>query len=123
MDGTHNRNEEQLRELLIDHLVFGLEPDAVRELVLLLSGVSAGDLESLERVVATVALAGCPGRFPPLPARLRTRIRATASACLQQAEHPREGGATPPADACGRRDEVQSDVDRNQPGIVNEPAE
>lgn len=81
-DGDRNAaaGRERLLELLADRAVFGLEPAEEAELAGLLRDHPAADVESLDRVAASVAVA-VGGALPAaLPAGLRARLGADLGA-------------------------------------------
>ena len=71
--------EERILLLLADQAAFGLSADEQEELSALLAGVPEFDQDCMQRLAATVHLAGVGKELEPLPASIHERILASAS--------------------------------------------
>ena len=71
--------EERILCLLADQAAFGLSSHEQEELSALLVMTPDFDQDCMQRMAATVYLAGCGDELEPLPAELQQRIRNRAS--------------------------------------------
>lgn len=77
--GDTSQPIDRLEELLADRALQGLSPEEERELAELLSKSPDVDADAFDRAAAAIDLALGEQRFEPLPARLKSRVAASAS--------------------------------------------
>ena len=73
-----------LLRLLAERAVFGLDDTKQREFANLMAAFPDVDAECMDRAAAAVALAGSAAGLEPLPPRVRSAIRRTASDYLNK---------------------------------------
>jgi hypothetical protein len=73
-----------LLRLLAERAVFGLDDNKQREFANLMAAFPDVDTESMDRAAAAVVLAGAAAGLEPLPPRVRSAIRRTASDYLNK---------------------------------------
>jgi hypothetical protein len=84
MSRSWDYQRKRLLSLLAELAVFGLEGSKRREFTNLMAALPDFDAECMDRAAAVVVLAGSAERLEPLPSRLRSAIRRTASDYLNK---------------------------------------
>lgn len=93
--------EEQLLDLLAERAVFGLHQRRRHKLQRLLAETPILDPDCLDRLAASLTLAGQRRVLEPLPRHLRTAVRQTALDALRKQLHresAEDGGYAKPTD-------------------------
>ncbi len=79
MSPAREYQRRRLLSLLAERAVFGLEGRRQREITNLMAALPDLDAQCMDRTAAAVVLAGSAAGLEPLPPRLRSAIRRTAS--------------------------------------------